>query len=92
MTHLYKPSSSTLTQSSVSEKRTRLYKTLTEISDSTQQTKRQKTSDTKSNTTSSPADYQTITDSDLTCKRELHLSDTAKKFSDLTMTNLYIMK
>jgi hypothetical protein len=61
---LQESSSSTLTQSSVSEKRSRLYETLTEVSNSTQQTKRQKTSDTKSNTTSSPADYQSITDSD----------------------------
>ena len=58
---LYESSSSTLAQHSVSEKRFRLYETLTET---TQQTNHQKTSDTRSSTTSSLADDQPVTDSD----------------------------
>jgi len=76
---------------SVSEKRSRLYETLTET---TQQTKRQKTSDAHSNTTSSSAvDHQHSTDKSSKTqkqpvKHELRSSNATKKISDLATTKL----
>jgi len=75
---LYESSSSTLAQSSVSEKRSRLYETLTET---TQQTKRQKTSDAHSNTTSSSTDDHTDSDnaSQPVPKNNQHSTDKSSK-------------